>query len=305
MSSDSQLSTPSTTFSLQTPHSSTMASSIRESARYQSTFSLQHQLQASQSTSTIGTNTNNRDAISDAIMPSEYPHAPDSPLHLMQHLDNTAADTATTATYQRRHNYSHTSSANDEIRDDRIDDEMLSHLPPPPTSPTIGMQDLGGTNASGAECQQRTCICHDKVYPKDCSTCQPNNLRACQQHVLITCSALNCQKQFHKSCICHLLRIDLSDEAAINSYMCMECTCTQQATNPDVTQPFEDLDRSSKMFRLGLVPDQAHCNSARDEENKVQILLRDMATCMPPERLSQFKNTHPLPYPSAVKMNDE
>jgi hypothetical protein len=59
-----------------------------------------------QSTSTIGTNTNNRDAISDAIMPSEYPHAPDSPLHLMQHLDNTAADTATTATYQRRHNYS-------------------------------------------------------------------------------------------------------------------------------------------------------------------------------------------------------
>jgi hypothetical protein len=26
---------------------------------------------------------------------------------------------------------------------------------------------------------------------------------------------------------------------------------------------------------------------------------------MPPERLSQFKNTHPLPYPSAVKMNDE
>jgi len=36
---------------------------------------------------------------------------------------------------------------------------MLSHLPPAPTSPTTGMQDLGGTNASGAECQERTCVC--------------------------------------------------------------------------------------------------------------------------------------------------
>jgi hypothetical protein len=76
-----------------------------------------------------------------------------------QNLDNTADDTATTGTYQHCHNYSHTSSANDEIRDDRIDDKMLSHLPPAPTSPTTGMQDLGGTNASGAECQERTCVC--------------------------------------------------------------------------------------------------------------------------------------------------
>jgi hypothetical protein len=59
------------------------------------------------------------------------------------------------------------------------------------------------------------------------------------------------------------------------------------------------------MYRLGLVPDQPHSHSARDEEKKIQILLRDMATCMPPDRLSQFKNTHPLPYPSAVKMNDK
>ena len=309
-------STPLTTSSLKTPHSSTMASSIRGSSRnpsystgaYQnvtnerSSYNINYYRQQ-RSTSTIETNTNNRDAISDAIMPPEYPRAPNSPIHPMQHLDNTVADTATTGTYQRRHNYSNTSSANDEIRYDRIDDEMLSHLPP--TSPTIGMQDLGSTNASGAECQQRTCICHDKVYPKDCSTCQPNNSRACRQHVLITCSALNCQKQFHKRCICHLLRIDLSDEAGINSYMCMECASTQQATNPDVTRPFEDLDRSSKMFRLGLVPDQAHSQSARDEEKKVQILLRDMEKCMPPDRLSQFKNTHPLPYPSAVKMNDK
>jgi hypothetical protein len=291
-----------------------MASSIRESdiipsistgayknvTNQRSRYNINYRHQ--QSTSTIGTNTNDRDAISDAIMPSEYPHAPNSPLHPMQHLVNTGADTAATGTYQRRHNYSNTSSANDEIQDDRIDDEMLSHLPPP-TSP---MQDLGGTNASGAECQQRTCICHDKVYPKDCSTCQPNNSWACQQHVIITCSALNCQKQFHKSCICHLLRIDLSDEAEINSYMCMECTCTQQELQTQMSHDLsKNLGRSTQMFCLGLVPDQGHSNSAQDEEKKVQILLRDMATCMPPERLSQFKNTHPLPYPSAVKMNDK
>jgi hypothetical protein len=55
-----------------------------------------------------------------------------------------------------------------------------------------------------------------------------------------------------------------------------------------------------------LVPDlDRNSNSARDEEKKVQILLCDMETCMPPERLSQFKNTHPLPYPSAVKMNEK
>jgi hypothetical protein len=307
-------------------------SSIRDSARItsystgvcqnvtheSSIYNINYRRRRQQSNATNGTNTNDsvnnneslnasaayviRDAISAAMMPPELPHAPNSPIHGMQNLDNTADDTDTTGTYQRRLNCSQNSSATDEIRDD----VMQSDLPPAPTSPTIGMQDLGGTNASGADCQERTCVCHDKVYPKNCSFCQPHNSRACRQHVLIKCSAQNCQKQFHKKCICHLLRIDLSEEAEINSYMCMECTCKRQATNPDVTCPFEDLDQSSKMFRLGLVPDlDRNSNSARDEEKKIKILLRDMETCMPPERLSQFKSTHPLPYPSAVKMNEK
>ena len=126
MSSAYQLSTPSTTSSLQTPHSFDMTSthsSIRDSARIpsfstgvcqnvtheSSIFNINYRRRRQQSNATTGTNTNdsvnnneslnasaadvNRDAISAAMMPPELPHAPNSPIHGMQNLDNTADDT--------------------------------------------------------------------------------------------------------------------------------------------------------------------------------------------------------------------
>ena len=316
MSSDSQLSTPSTASSLQTPQTSTTTStrsSIRDTARItsistgryhnvtheHSAYNINYRRQHSQST---GTNTNIRDVISDAMMPSTVTHAPNSPVRRMQNLDNTAADT--TATYQCSNNDNQTSSATEDIEDNI----MQSHLPPAPSPslPYIGEQgDFSRATTSREQCQERLCVCLDKVYPKNCSSCQPDNLRACAKHVLIKCNGQHCQLHFHKICICHLLRIDLSQEEEINSYLCMECTCKKQADVPEVTRKFDELDLSAQMFRLGLIPEfHRNSHSARNDAKSIKTILRDMQTCLPEDRLSQFKDTHPLPYPSAVKMND-
>ena len=111
-----------------------------------------------------------------------------------------------------------------------------------PHSPIRGMQDLDHPIVSLSENRERTYTCHDKIYPKNCNLCKPNISQPCYKHILINCSGQNCQKHFHKKCICHLLCISLSQEQEINSYLCMECTSTQQASNQDVTSCFDTLD---------------------------------------------------------------
>ena len=279
MSGDTQLLTPSTASLLQSPHSFDMSStqnSIRDSARIQS-ISTGSQQNATNRQSSY--NINYR-------------------IQQQQSIDISGTNEHT--------NDTHNASAVDDNRDAISDAIMPSELPHAPNSPIHGMQDLDQTNASGSECHDRTCICHDKIYPKNCTFCKPNISLACNLHVLIQCAGLNCQKQFHKSCICHLLRLDLSQDLEINSYMCMECTCTQQATNDDVSSDFNTLDLDSQMKRLGLHSGPIGIvHRLRDNRAWLNALIRDMEKCIPPDRVHQFKNTQPLPYPSAVKMNDQ
>ena len=86
----------------------------------------------------------------------------------------------------------------------------------------------------------------------------------------------------------------------------MECTSTQQVSNNDVSSDFNTLDLDSQMKRLGLHsgPTGNH-NMVRENRVRLNALIRDMDKCIPQDRIHQFKNTQPLPYPSAVMMNDQ
>ena len=86
----------------------------------------------------------------------------------------------------------------------------------------------------------------------------------------------------------------------------MECTSTQQASNPDVASDFNTLDLDSQMKRLGLASGPiGDVHLSRDNRVRLNTLIWDMKKCIPTDKFHQFKNTQPLPYPSAVRMNDQ
>ena len=281
MSGDTQLSTPSTASLLQSHHSFDMSStqsSIRDSARIPSiSTGAQQNVTHRQSMYNINYHRNQQQQSNDTSSSNE---------------SNNDTQNASPRAHHR----------------DAISDAImpLGELPHAPTSPIHMMQHIDHTTTSGSECHVRTCICHDKIYPKNCTQCKPNISHACNLHILINCSGPNCHKQFHKICICHLLRLDLSQDLEINSYMCMECTSTQQASNPDVASDFNTLDLDSQMKRLGLASGPiGDVHLSRDNRVRLNTLIRDMEKCIPTDRIHQFKNTQPLPYPSAVRMNDQ
>jgi hypothetical protein len=147
-----------------------------------------------------------------------------------------------------------------------------------------------------------TCICLNKVYPKDCLDCQLHNHHACNLHTLIPCSVDNCPKLFHMSCICSLMRVDIHNTTAINAYKCTECTEQVTTNNDDTT--FVDLDLGGKMRQLGMEPSTvSRSNKEHAQKNKSNALLRDICQCLSQNKIDEVKNTEPCPYPSAIKMN--
>ena len=43
----------------------------------------------------------------------------------------------------------------------------------------------------------RTCFCHDKTIPKDCTECELEAGSPCGKHILVQCSNQGCTKEFH------------------------------------------------------------------------------------------------------------
>ena len=165
-----------------------------------------------------------------------------------------------------------------------------------PASPIQNMMDLATSD--------RTCICLDKIYPKDCTACKAHYNQACNQHTIIKCSTEGCDKKFHKSCICSLQRINPDNNEAINAYSCLECTSTEQALIDEEDIPFAALDHGGKLRRVGILASvERHQNSTRDEKNMINSIIRDMKKCMSPEDVQQILDSDPRPYPTAVKMN--
>jgi hypothetical protein len=121
-------------------------------------------------------------------------------------------------------------------------DGIMPGQPNHPYLPIHVMRNIEPTATRSHEC---TCICLNKVYPKDCLDCQSHNHRACNLHTLIPCSVDNCPKLFHMSCICSLMRVDIQNITAINAYKCIECT--EQVTTNDDDTTFVDLDLGGKM----------------------------------------------------------
>ena len=118
-------------------------------------------------------------------------------------------------------------------RDAIADGTIPLEDPQAPASPIQNMMDLATSD--------RTCICLDKIYPKDCTACRLHYNQACNEHTLVKCSIEGCAKEFHKSCICSLQRINPDDNEAINAYSCLECTSTEQALIDEEDIPYLQL----------------------------------------------------------------
>ncbi len=159
-------------------------------------------------------------------------------------------------------------------------DGIMQGQPNYPYSPIHVMRNIEPTATRSHEC---TCICLDKVYPKDCLDCRSHNHRACNLHTLIPCSHDNCPKLFHLSCICSLMRVDIQNTMAVNAYKCIECTEQVITNNNDTT--FVDLNLKGKMRRLGMKPSTlSGSDKVRAQKKKLNAILRDMTQCLPQMR---------------------
>jgi len=178
----------------------------------------------------------------EASTPNNPPRAPS--------IRDTATNPARPSTGSQQSQDSHNSSYNvnyrHRARRERGDGQQ--QMPPP-------------MNLDESRLNPRICLCDQHLFPLSCEECDVNTGTACALHMTVTCNSIECEKRFHKDCLCTGLSTYATLDELRDSHTCMECSCRADAATED--QPYDyfplhslnDIDSlNERLLRFGMDP---------------------------------------------------
>jgi ribosomal protein L32 len=116
-------------------------------------------------------------------------------------------------------------------------------------------------NLDESRLNPRICLCDQHLFPLSCEECDVNTGTACALHMTVTCNGIECEKRFHKDCLCTGLSTYATLDELRDSHTCMECSCRADAATED--QPYDyfplhslnDIDSmNDRLLRFGMDP---------------------------------------------------
>ncbi len=183
----------------------------------------------------------------------------------------------------------------------------------------------GGINLDGQRLNPRICICDQQLFPITCDDCDIGSNTACHHHKVVSCNKVDCEKRFHKVCLCTGLSTDATLDDLADSYTCMECQCRDESAGEDTpyanfplrSNNIESLNERLLRFGLEALPNDAPSAQRSAARTKMKHLKTALDKCnrdltpTPPELQASgidpggILDSKPRNYPSPVHMAPE
>ena len=139
-------------------------------------------------------------------------------------------------------------------------------------------------------------MCNMHSFPSDCENCNKSNNARCEQHIIVTCSNVDCAKPYHTECVASSLYHKLHNKVDFIKYTCMKCNATN-IPGPNQQDTLADNNISNihkKLERFGIL----HLDGeAIRTINKLKSALKKVSAS---NDYNVILNSNPNPYPTPI-----